>query len=855
MPLDVPNDASTTPTKKLGAFSGVFTPSLLTILGLILFLRLGYVVGNGGLLQSIAILAIATAISLLTSLSLSAIATNITVKKGGDYYLISRTLGPAFGGAIGAVLFLAQAISVAFYCVGFGEAASAIIGLDHPRAPQLLAAGAVGLLFCFAWAGADWASKLQTLILVILTAALVSFFLGAAGLFSIHDFNAAISPIQRSPGFWVLFAVFFPAVTGFTQGVSMSGDLKNPGRAIPVGILSAVGVSTLVYLALIFLLAGTVPLESLATDMGAARRISSVGWLFDAGVIAATISSGMASFLGAPRILQSLAQDRIVLALTPFAKGAGPSENPRRATVLTLGIALAVVAIGGLNLIAGLVSMFFLVSYGLLNYATYYEARSKSPSFRPRFRFFNAHLSLLGAIGCAGVMVAIDLASGLVALVILFGLFEFLRRTVGPVGWADSTRSYHLHEVRNHLLEIAYDPAHARDWRPHILAFSDSPDRRDHLLRFASWISAGAGFTTAVRFIKGEGPRVRSERIEAEKTLAKELKVGDYDAFPLVINGPDILAASRIMLQSYGVGPLRANTILLNWLEQAEWDRDEHAERRYGAALRAALRLGKHVLVLEAEDVQWERIHATPHKERRIDIWWFDDDSSRLLLLLAYLMTRNEDWEYATLRVLAAAKPDEPSDHTRERLEEFLDDARIDAEAETVPLDGADAIVQHSADATIVLCPFRVRHDLPSDPFGGLLEDLVSRLPVTLLAIAADEINLSPEPDEGVAAEELEALERARKAEELARRAEEDADEAAAEAEREIAERFQEFMAKRTSATQDAEFNEQVEKLREEASRSARRAAKARAKADTARKEAGVTEQPEPADAQPADME
>lgn len=833
---------------KLGAFSGVFTPSILTILGLILFLRLGYVVGNAGLFQSIAILAIATAISLITSLSLSAIATNITVKKGGDYYLISRTLGPAFGGAIGAVLFLAQAVSVAFYCIGFGEAAASILGFSHALAPQALAGGAIVVLFFFAWAGADWASKLQMLIMGILIAALVSVFVGAAGLFSVADVSAAAAPFEKSPGFWILFAVFFPAVTGFTQGVSMSGDLKSPGRAIPVGILSAVGVSTIVYLALIVLLAGAVPLSSLATDMGAARRISSVGWLFDAGVIAATISSGMASFLGAPRILQSLANDRIVLALTPFAKGAGPSENPRRATVLTFAIAIAVVALGNLNLIAGLVSMFFLVSYGLLNYATYYEARTKSPSFRPRFRYFDARLSLLGAIGCAGVMVAIDLATGLVALVILFGLFEFLRRTVGPVGWADSSRSYHLHEVRNHLLEIAADPEHARDWRPHILAFSDSPERRDHLLRFASWISAGAGFTTAVRFIKGEGPHARRERADAETDLAKELRIGGFDAFPLVIAGPDILAACRIMLQSYGVGPLRANTILLNWLEQAEWNRDEEAERRYGGALRAALRLGKHVLVLEAEPEEWETMAATPRKERRIDIWWFDDDSSRLLLLIAYLMTRSDEWEDATLRVLAATRPDESAEETRERLETFLDDARIDAEPVTVPLEGADAIVEQSADASLVLCPFRVRHDLPCDPFGGLVEELVSRLPVTILGIAADEINLAPEPDEGVAAEELEAVEKARKAEAVAQRAEEEAEQAALEAEREITERFQEFMSQSTSSAQDEQFRDQLERLREEASRAARRAAKARAKADSARKEAGVPDAPQPAD-------
>jgi amino acid transporter len=113
------------------------------------------------------------------------------------------------------------------------------------------------------------------------------------------------------------------------------------------------------------------------------KRMASVGFIIDAGVIAATLSSGMASFLGAPRILQSMARDRIFPFLAPFARGVGATGNPRRGVLLSCGIAFATVALGRLNLIAPVVSMFFLISYGLLNYATFYEARAASPSFRP----------------------------------------------------------------------------------------------------------------------------------------------------------------------------------------------------------------------------------------------------------------------------------------------------------------------------------------------------------------------------------------------------------------------------------------------------------------------------------------
>ena len=162
------------------------------------------------------------------------------------------------------------------------------------------------------------------------------------------------------------------------------------------------------------------------------RTISPFAWLIDAGVIAATLSSALASFLGAPRILQSLAADRVFPVLNPFAAGHGPSLNPRRGVLLTGGLALATISLGRLNVIAPVVSMFFLISYGLLNYATYYEARAASPSFRPRFRYFDKRLSLLGTLLCVGAMLAINAVAGLVAIVILVLIHQYLLRVERP---------------------------------------------------------------------------------------------------------------------------------------------------------------------------------------------------------------------------------------------------------------------------------------------------------------------------------------------------------------------------------------------------------------------------------------
>ncbi|HMA66521.1 MAG TPA: amino acid permease, partial [Desulfosalsimonadaceae bacterium] len=425
----------------LGTFAGVFTPSVLTILGIILFLRLGYVVGQAGLGRALGIIVLANAISVLTSVSLAAVATNMRVKGGGDYYLISRTLGLEFGGAIGIVLFLAQSVSIAFYSIGFGEVLAALVPFSMPGLSQIIAAVAVLLLFVFAWMGADWAARFQFIVMAILAAAIVSFFVGGALRWDTARLAANFSAPADAQPFWVVFAIFFPAVTGFTQGVSMSGDLKNPGKSLPNGTFAAVGVSIAVYFVAAVFFAAALPADILATDYNAMKRVAAIDALVLAGVIAATLSSGMASFMGAPRILQSLAADRIFPFLLPFARGAGEMNNPRRGVLLSGGIALFTIALGNLNLIAPIVSMFFLISYGLLNYATYFEARAASPSFRPTFRFYDRRASLVGCLACLGVMLAIDVTAGIVALALLLAVFQYVKRTAGPARWADSRRS------------------------------------------------------------------------------------------------------------------------------------------------------------------------------------------------------------------------------------------------------------------------------------------------------------------------------------------------------------------------------------------------------------------------------
>jgi len=722
------------PGGTLGTFAGVFTPSILTILGIILFLRLGFVVGNGGLIRAMVIILIATAISVLTSISLAAIATNIEVRGGGDYYLISRTIGMEFGGALGIVLFLAQAVSIAFYTIGFGEAIGQIAGFESDLAVQAVAAVAVGLLFILAWLGADWASKFQLVVLGLLIAGLLSFYLGAFASFDGEILSNNLSPRASGLGFWAVFAIFFPAITGFTQGVSMSGDLRDPGRSLPRGTFAAVGLSTVVYLSVAILFAGTAQQSALQNDGGVMRDVSAFGFLIDAGVIAATLSSAMASFLGAPRILQSLASDRIFPFLNAFSTGHGPTSNPRRGVLLSLAIALGTVALGNLNLIAPIVSMFFLISYGLLNYATFYEARARNPSFRPRFRFFHRNASLAGAVGCLVIVAAINITAGVAAVLVLFGIYQYLKSRPRPERWVDTTRAHLFQRARDAIQAMGTEPEHGRNWRPQVLVFSADPGRRGRLLQFATWIEGGSGFTVAAEILTGDASRARRNRDRAHAALEAQIAQLGLDTYPLVVEAAGVGEAIPTIIQSVGLGPIQINTVLFN---------RPVAGTLSASSIRSVSRLGANVVMLSGDEPGWSHLD---NADRRIDVWWFDNHSSRLALLLAYLCTRTETWRGGKIRVCSAASSE---DHGLADLADYLEDVRIQADV----VDGGNAsleeVVGLSGDAGLVFMPIRARNNELLDGNGDPLEPLFLAIPQMAGILAGQLVELDAGPETG----------------------------------------------------------------------------------------------------------
>ncbi|HPJ94058.1 MAG TPA: amino acid permease [Deltaproteobacteria bacterium] len=838
----------------LSTFAGVFTPSILTILGIILFMRLGYVVGSAGLARAFVIIALANSISVLTTFSLSAIATNFRVKGGGDYYLISRTLGVEFGGAIGTVLFIAQSVSIAFYAIGFGEVVSGFFATSSVYVPQIIAAFAVSVLFVLAWLGTDYATRFQYVVMVILAAALVSFFAGGLMKWDsvVLKTNFAVIP---SSGFWILFAIFFPAVTGFTQGVSMSGDLKDPGKSLPTGTFLAVGLSMIIYFAVALFMAAAAPRDVLTGDYAAMRRVAFSGFLIDAGVIAATLSSAMASFMGAPRILQSMAGDRIFPFLVPFAKGYGPTGNPRRGILLSAAIAFATITLGKLNIIAPVVSMFFLISYGLLNYATYFEARAASPSFRPRFGWYDLRLSLLGAVACLAAMFAINAAAGAVALAMLFAIYQYIKKAEGVERWVDSRRSFHLQQVREHLLAAAHEPEHPRDWRPQLLAFSNDVHRRRHLLQFSSWLEGGSGMTTAVRILEGQGVKMLRLKEEAETKLRKTIEDHKLTAFPLVVVAPNAQDAIQTLVQGFGIGPVKVNTVVINWFEQSSKGFLGIREKRYGLYLRTAFRLGCNLIVLDSKEDEWTALDSLSANKRRIDVWWWGDATSRLMLLLAYLMTRSFEWRDARIRMYAVAHGESSDNQSGLPCREFsgngappqtekevldcligmLDEVRIDARIEVVPNADTREVVRRSADASMVFFPFRLRENQLLTPFGDPVEELLSGLPIVALGLAAEDIDLESGPEEGKVAELAAALDAVEKEQKRFDAASNEAGNASKYTE-EKSQRLQELISSGADEEEIARAQEEKTAALHQEELATRKVAKALAKVEEARR-------------------
>lgn len=736
---------------QFGAFKGVFTPSILTILGVVMYLRLGWVLGQVGLGRTLLIVVMSCSITFLTGLSLAALATNMRVRLGGAYYIISRSLGIEAGAAIGIPLFLAQAVGIAFYLIGFAESVNALFPAIDPRILALLTLVTMALL---AARSADLALRAQFLVMALIAVSLVSFFLGTG---SLSPMPVSSPPAPAGLPFWVVFAVFFPAVTGIEAGLSMSGDLKNPARALPLGTLAAVIAGLLVYLAipLVFHLSA-IDKEILLADSMAMQRVARWPALIAAGLWAAALSSALGAMLGAPRTLQAMARDRVVFRF--LGRGYGKGGDPRLAAAVAFGIALATIWLGDLNRIAPVLSMFFLTSYGLLNLSAGLEILVSPASWRPRLRL-RAPYPLVGFFGCVAVMLMINAGATLIAWTVAGFIFYLMKRRSMKARWGDVRRGLVLTLMRRSLYSLARLPADVRTWQPNVLVLSGLPSRRWHLVEVANAVCKGRGLMTVAFVVPHEG-YTPDRQATIRTAIANHLRRANIEALVCVYPHDDPAVGALNLVQTYGLGPLVPNTLVLGHAKSTPAGQED----RFGNLLRSAYANRKNVIIVseagETTDVATtfaglsglavakDAIRHDDQAPPRIDVWWGMQSPNRdLMLALTVLLQRSDEWSDASVRIMMVADTVEARQGAEDSIKAFLGTERIDAQPHVLDPQDTDifaTIASTSADADLVLMGLRPPAGDESDADYGSYCNRVAgqtgNLPILALVLAGEAI-------------------------------------------------------------------------------------------------------------------
>ena len=653
---------------KLGTFIGVFTPTLLTILGVIMYLRVGWLVGNMGLLYTLSIVVLANLVTLITTLSFSSIATNRRIGIGGAYNIISRNLGLEIGGAIGLPLFLAQAFAVTLYAFGLAESIRFISpGVPVAPAAFVIVLG-IGLL---ASRGSEIALKAQLPLLFLVALSLLALIAGSA-------FNPLPNPppIAQSTGeveYWVAFAVFFPAVTGVMAGLGLSGDLRDPRASIPRGSIAAVLLGFAVYITIPILLFFGADTQALIDDPMVWARIAPLGALLILpGLWGAVFSSAVGSMLGAPRTLQALALDH--LAPQQFARTMGPHEEPIFGLLLTLLIALAACLLGDLNTVAPIVTMFFLTVYGTVNLVAAFASLSGEISWRPTLRI-PWIASLTAGIACIVAMFLISPLAAVAALSLELIVWFILARKERTTAWGDARRGLYEALIQWALVRISAHPMTARSWRPHILIFVKKLEQSLDLVHYGRWFAQGRGIVTICELVEAdsasEGFDTQARRQEMESFLKQEAVIA-FAEIDVVSNIEDGLVS---VAQANGMGGLNSNTLLMGWPSS-----QEDLERAL-RSLRSFSQLGKSLILGRIDS---DRLRVSP-RDREIHVWWGGlQRNGDLMLLLAYLLSRNAEWRGAELVVTSLASSELMRERTQHHLDELLPELRIKARTDVL---------------------------------------------------------------------------------------------------------------------------------------------------------------------------
>ena len=719
----------------------VFLASISTILGAILFLRFGYAVGNVGLLKSLGIILLGHLITIPTVLAVSEVATNRRVAGGGAYYIVSRSFGTSIGGTIGLALYISQAISIAFYMVAFAQAFDPIFRMiadqyrviGYPVDARWLSIPSTVILMIFMLTkGANMGVSILWAICVVLGISIASFFLGQIpegirigqnpdglvpqGL----DLNAAI---PNGDNFGIVFATCFPAFTGMIAGLGLSGDLKNPQRSIPLGTISATLAGMVVYVFVAIKLWQSATPDALAENQFIMEEIAAWGPAIYIGLGAASLSSALGSIMVAPRTLQALSRDNVlpIPALNRLMRtGVGKKQEPVPATFVSGAIAIVFVAIGELNFIAQILTMFFLVTYGALCVVSFLEYFAGNPSYRPTFHS-RWYVSLLGTVMCGFMMFQINVFYAFLSIILMLAIYIGLRRGHSEQRGMTSIFQGAMFQLTRWLqttLQKSRVDVAESGWRPSIVAITQFGDQRLGHFDLLRWMCYRQGFGHFIQFFPGDYSfrEEISARIQVD-ALIQQTEASKAGIFVDSLICPNFQLALAQVLQMPGISGLPNNSILL------EFDKshpEEINEVMQGARL--AVESLFNVLVLRSTNYRFgyrSSIHV-----------WVTDDNLRnvpMMLLLAYILVGHPEWKRAKIRLFACSTSWD-TELDADQLTTVIKEGRLPISMQnvtSVSYDSEEAleqeVLQRSAQADLVIAGL-TSEDLNSNDLTEILQ-------------------------------------------------------------------------------------------------------------------------------------
>uniref|UniRef100_A0A3Q3K984 Uncharacterized protein n=1 Tax=Monopterus albus TaxID=43700 RepID=A0A3Q3K984_MONAL len=722
---------------------------MLNIWGVILFLRLSWIISQAGILLTCLIILMSVTVTSVTALSISAIATNGRVISGGAYFMISRSLGPEIGGPIGMVFSFANALACALNTVGFAEVFGVVM-VDEDNDVRIVGVITVTMLLLISLAGMEWESKTQILFFIVLMVSFTNYFVGtfippspekqAQGIFGYRSeiFLENLKADWRNGNdFFHMFAVFFPSAIGILSGANISGDLKDPATAIPKGTLMAIFWTTLSYIGISATIGACVIRDAsgnvtdiltsnitdgcvgvgcnlgwnftkcklsdscqygLANNSKVLGQVSGFYYLITAGVFAASLSSALGFLVSAPKVFQCLCRDKIYPYIGFFAKGYGKNDEPLRAYILCYLIAVVFILIGKLNIIARLISNFFLCSYCLINFSCFHASITNSPGWRPSFHYYSKWTALFGAVISVVLMFLLTWWAALMTFSIIFFLFGYVNYTKPKANWGSSVQAGTYNMALSYSVSLSGVEDHVKNFRPQCLVLTGPPNQRPALVDFVGSFTKHISLMICGDIIT-VGPSTRPH--DATDSMVKWMKKRKVCSFYTPFTAESLRVGARHLLQASGLGKLKPNTLVLgfksNWRESCPESIEDYINTIYNTFdsnyCLCILRMmdGLDIFEFDFEGLKsiplmfvcfYTKLHDLSDKgysdqiksvfqsdqgKKTIDVYWIADDGG-LTLLVPYLLTRRKRWRSSKVRVFIVGD----EQNMDERLKEMI---------------------------------------------------------------------------------------------------------------------------------------------------------------------------------------